>query len=73
MTAETRRYLDEAATARLLNVGQRTLQRWRISGDGPPFIRAGLRRVLYDAAEIERWASSRTFAHRAAELFQRTA
>jgi hypothetical protein len=73
MTAEMRRYLDEATTARLLNVGQRTLQRWRISGHGPPFIRAGLRRVLYDATEIERWASGRTFAHRAAELSQQTA
>jgi hypothetical protein len=26
--------------------------------------------VLYDAAEIERWAVSRSFPHRAAELAQ---
>jgi hypothetical protein len=37
-------------------------------GGGPAFIRAGARRVLYDAAEIDRWVSTRTFAHRAAEL-----
>jgi predicted DNA-binding transcriptional regulator AlpA len=73
MIAEMMKYLDEATAARLLKVGQRTLQRWRISGHGPRFIRAGPRRVLYDAAEIERWASSRTFAHRAAELSQHTA
>ena len=68
MTEETRRYLDDAATARLLHLSRRTLQRRRREGDGPPFIRAGARRVLYDVAEIERWAAGRTFAHRAAEL-----
>jgi hypothetical protein len=73
MAAAEQRYLDESTTARHLNVSARTLQRWRTEGGGPAFIRAGLRRVLYDATEIERWVSSRTFAHRAAELFQRTA
>lgn len=68
MTEETRRYLDEAATARLLNLSGRTLQRYRRTGGGPAFIRAGARRVLYDVAEIERWAAGQTFAHRAAEL-----
>ncbi len=68
MTAETKRFMNEAAVARLLDVSRRTLQRWRREGGGPVFIRAGMRRVLYDAVEIERWAASRTFAHRAAEL-----
>lgn len=68
MAEHTRRYLDEAAAARLLDLSGRTLQRYRRNGDGPPFIRAGARRVLYDVAEIERWAAGRTFAHRAAEL-----
>ncbi len=68
MTAEIARYLDEAAAARFLNISTRTLQRWRVDGGGPPFIRAGVRRVLYDASEIERWAAARSFPHRAAEL-----
>jgi Helix-turn-helix domain len=68
VTAKTSGYLDEAATARLLNVGQRTLQRWRSTGDGPPFIRAGVRRILYSSDAIEVWAQAHTFAHRAAEL-----
>ena len=68
MTEDMRRYLDEAATARLLHLSRRTLQRRRREGDGPPFIRAGPRRILYDVVEIERWAAGRTFAHRAAEL-----
>jgi len=68
MTSQVTRYLDEGSAARMLNVSPRTLQRWRNDGSGPAFIRAGLRRVLYDAAEIERWANARTFPHRAAEL-----
>ena len=70
MTRETAKYLDEAATSQLLNVSQRTLQRWRTTGGGPPYIRAGIRRVLYDAAAVEAWATNRTFDHRAAELSQ---
>jgi len=60
--------MDETETARTLLVSPRTLQRWRGTGEGPPFIRAGARRVLYEVAAIERWADSRTFAHRAAEI-----
>jgi predicted DNA-binding transcriptional regulator AlpA len=71
MTAEAKRYLDEAAAAQVLNLSRRTLQRWRADGCGPGFIRAGVRRVLYDAAEIERWAAARTYPHRAAELAAR--
>jgi hypothetical protein len=73
MATEMTRYLDEAAAARLLSVSRRSLQRWRGEGGGAAFIRAGARRVLYDAAEIERWAAARTFASRAAELVARTA
>jgi predicted DNA-binding transcriptional regulator AlpA len=68
MTQETQRYLDEHAAAQRLKVAERTLQRWRSTGDGPPFIRAGLRRVLYDVEAIDAWAAARTFAHRAEEL-----
>jgi hypothetical protein len=63
-----KRYLDEDATAQMLRPSRRTLQRRRRFGGGPAFIRTGARRVLYDVAEIERWAAERTFAHRAVEL-----
>ena len=44
--------LTEPETARALHVSERTLQRWRGSGEGPAFVRAG-RRVLYRPADIE--------------------
>jgi len=65
---EPTQYLDENAVAGLLSVSVRTVQRWRGSGGGPPFIRAGARRVIYDPAAVEAWVSGRTFEHRAAEL-----
>ena len=70
MIAQTKQFLDEASAAQLLNVSPRTLQRWRAEGGGPAFTRIGMRRVSYDAAEIQRWATARTFPHRAAELAQ---
>ncbi len=50
---------------------ERTLERWRSSGEGPPFVRLG-RRVAYRLQDLERWVAGRTFASRAAELAQRT-
>jgi predicted DNA-binding transcriptional regulator AlpA len=61
-------FLDEDATAALLCVSVRTIQRWRSTGEGPRFVRAGARRVIYSRAAIEEWAASRTFAHYAAEI-----
>lgn len=45
----------------------RTSARWRRDGDGPPFVRAGKRHVLYRVADVEAWECQHTFAHRAAE------
>jgi predicted DNA-binding transcriptional regulator AlpA len=64
----TRQYLDEDAVAALLSVSVRTIQRWRGTGEGPPFVRAGARRVIYSRTAIEQWVTSRTFAHLAAEI-----
>lgn len=63
-----RRYLDEKRVAQALSVSTRTLQRWRRDGGGPPYIRAGSRRVVYDARAIENWSDAHSFPHRAAEL-----
>lgn len=68
MTPETKRYLDEAATAQLLGISRRTLQRYRITGDGPAFVRLGVRRVAYAEGDVIAWAEARTYQHRAAEM-----
>lgn len=61
-------YLREREVAKLLCVSVRTVQRWRSSGDGPPFIRAGERLVIYDPAVLGVWAKARTFVSHATEI-----
>ena len=68
MAREARKYLDQAAMARRLGVTKRTLERWRAAGNGPPYVRLGPRRVVYDEAACDAWAISRSFTSRAAEL-----
>lgn len=68
MTETAKRYLDEAATARKLDVSRKTLQRWRITGEGPAYVRLGARRIGYPEDTVDAWAAARTFNHRAAEM-----
>jgi hypothetical protein len=52
MTLLTQR---EAATA--LRLSERTLERSRVTGLGPPFVKAG-RRVLYRPDDIDAWINA---------------
>lgn len=61
-------HLSPQALAERLGVSLRTVERWRISGEGPPFLRAGGRRVLYRVSDVERWEAGRVHASRAAEM-----
>ena len=65
-------FLTESEFSERFKVPARTAQRWRTTGDGPPFIRLGPRRIAYRLSDVERWATSRTFASRAAELTQKS-
>jgi excisionase family DNA binding protein len=50
--------LTQKEVAAELRLSQRTLERWRVSGDGPRFVKAG-RRVAYRAADLDAWIASR--------------
>ena len=76
--AQVRRWLaesrdHEADFAARYHVARRTLQRWRVTGDGPPFVRLGARRVAYRLSDAEAWAAGRTYSSRAAELARKAA
>ncbi|MCW3476329.1 helix-turn-helix transcriptional regulator [Limobrevibacterium gyesilva] len=73
MAPQTKRYLNEIVAAQIVGLSPRTLQRMRHEGWGIPYCRMGLRRIVYDADEIEKWATGRTFRHRAAELAKQVA
>jgi hypothetical protein len=53
-------FLDQNATAELLGLSSRTLERFRLEGRGPAFRKFG-RRVLYAKSDILTWADRRTF------------
>jgi predicted DNA-binding transcriptional regulator AlpA len=64
----TNAYLTEDEVSIRYHISPRTLQRWRVTGDGPPWVRLGQRRVAYRSSDCEAWAAARTFRHRAEEL-----
>lgn len=48
------RLLDQREASAALRLSERTLERFRVSGGGPMFVKAG-RRVLYREADLEEW------------------
>lgn len=62
---EPKRYLNSEEAARILRLSARTLERMRVEGSGPKYLKAGRgmrARVLYRPADIEAWLEARTFA-----------
>jgi predicted DNA-binding transcriptional regulator AlpA len=50
--------LNQQEAAARLRLSERTLERSRVTGDGPPFVKAG-RRVLYRPADLDEWIAAR--------------
>jgi len=51
-------FLEQDQAAAELKVCQRTLDRWRRLGDGPPITKIG-RRVLYRRSSLQAWLHGR--------------
>jgi predicted DNA-binding transcriptional regulator AlpA len=56
------RKLNVREAARFLGLSVSTMNKMRIRGDGPRYIKAG-RRVLYDSRDLEEWAAQRKRNH----------
>jgi len=52
------RLLTQVEAAKILRLSERTLERLRVSGAGPSFVKAG-RPVRYREIDIERWIADR--------------
>ena len=52
-------YLTQREVAAHLRLSERTLERHRVAGTGPVFVKLG-RRVVYRREDIERWTEART-------------
>lgn len=46
--------LPQQQLATILAVSERTLERWRVEGCGPAYVKAG-RRVLYRRCDVDQW------------------
>jgi predicted DNA-binding transcriptional regulator AlpA len=57
-----RRKLSVQEAGRFLGLSASNLNKLRVTGGGPRFMKLG-RRVLYDWRELEAWASERTRSH----------
>ncbi len=53
-------FLTQKDAAALLHLSERTLERHRLTGTGPRFVKAG-KRVLYRPADIDMWLAANTF------------
>lgn len=51
--------MTEQEAAKLLGLSPRTLQKWRITGNGPVFVRASARAIRYQRPDLERWVEDR--------------
>jgi excisionase family DNA binding protein len=53
--------LSQRQAAEYLCLSERTLERWRVQGSGPRFVRCG-RCVRYREADLEAWIAARVVA-----------
>ncbi|HEY0200830.1 MAG TPA: DNA-binding protein [Burkholderiaceae bacterium] len=63
-------YLTERQFSDRYHVAPRTLQRWRVTGEGPRFVRLGVRRIAYRLSDAEAWAGQHVYVSRADELYR---
>ena len=53
------RLLTAREAAAILQVSEPTLERWRSTGDGPPYIRLSARAIRYREAELSAFIEAR--------------
>jgi hypothetical protein len=58
MTDQGHRRLRTAAAADYIGYTESTLEKKRLTGDGPPFIRLG-RTIVYDTRDLDVWLTAR--------------
>ena len=57
MSAQTLLTVEDAAAR--LKISKHTLTRWRVTGEGPPFVKYGPRLVRYVESVLDEWAHKR--------------
>jgi hypothetical protein len=55
-------FLQTPDAAARLGFAASTLEKMRLRGNGPPYLRLSPRRIVYDAEKLTEWARSRQFS-----------
>ena len=63
------RLMDQREAAKLLRLSERTLERLRVQGGGPLFVKCG-RSVRYREVDLERWIAQRVVSSTSEEAAQ---
>jgi excisionase family DNA binding protein len=53
-------FMNETELAEFLGLSKRTIQRLRLTGEGPAYRRIGKRRIAYLRSDIDAWTASRS-------------
>jgi len=62
-----RRLLTQREAASALRLSERTLERLRLQGGGPPFVKAN-RSVRYRECDLEKWIETRVVSSTSEEM-----
>ena len=57
------RYLDTRQASELTGIATVTLERWRVDGEGPPYVKLG-RQVKYRTSDLHEFMSSKVVGER---------
>ncbi len=50
--------INEKVAAKFIGYRVRTLQKWRVTGDGPQFVKVSARSIRYRRRDLMEWAES---------------
>jgi hypothetical protein len=53
-------YLDQEAAAAYMTLSPRTLEKFRVRGDGPAYFKIG-KRVLYKVEDLIKWVEAKRY------------
>jgi predicted DNA-binding transcriptional regulator AlpA len=56
---QSKRYLRTPAAAERLGCAAQTMERWRVEGSGPPFVKLTNKLVVYDLDDLDGWCEAR--------------
>jgi predicted DNA-binding transcriptional regulator AlpA len=65
---EQRRVLRQREAARFLGLAESTVEKLRLTGAGPRFVKLGARAVGYDRDDLVKWIEARKVANTSEKL-----